>query len=121
MKVVFVIDESDVFNDLFEVNVEWNCPFLPRQGEFINPDILMPKLTPKEFYESLSEEAKVEWNNWVNKKLEYYDGSIKKAEEGCMSEWLLDMKMCVKEVTWDTDTKGCFAVIGIEESRNIWE
>ena len=52
----------------------------------------------------------------MNKKLEYYDGSIKKAEEGCMSEWLLDMKMCVKEVTWDEDRNGCFAVIVIEES-----
>jgi hypothetical protein len=56
----------------------------------------------------------------VKNKQDYY-GSYDKAEEGCMSEWLLDMKMCVKEVTWDMDTKGCFAVIGIEESRNIWE
>jgi hypothetical protein len=120
MRIVFVIDESDVFNELFEVNMEWNCPFLPRQGEFINPDILMKEFTPQKFYEKLTEKAKKEWYRWVNNKQDYY-GSYEKAEEGCMSEWLLDMKMCVKEVTWDMDTKGCFAVIGIEESRNIWE
>ena len=120
MRIVFVIDESDVFNELFEVNMEWNCPFLPRQGEFINPDILMKELTTQKFYEKLTEKAKKEWYRWVKNKQDYY-GSYEKAEEGCMSEWLLDMKMCVKEVTWDMDTKGCFAVIGIEESRNIWE
>ena len=120
MRVVFVIDESDVFNELFEVNMEWNCPFLPRQGEFINPDILMKEFTPQKFYEKLTEKAKKEWYRWVKNKQDYYE-SYEKAEEGCMSEWLLDMKMCVKEVTWDMDTKGCFAVIGIEESRNIWE
>jgi hypothetical protein len=120
MKVVFVIDESDVFNELFEVNMEWDCPFLPRQGEFINPDILMKEFTPQKFYEKLTEKAKKEWYRWVKNKQDYY-GSYEKAEEGCMSEWLLDMKMRVKEVTWDMDTKGCFAVIGIEESRNIWE
>ena len=120
MRVVFVIDESDVFNSLFEVSIKWDCPFLPRQGEFINPDILMKELTPQKFYEKLTEKVKKEWYRWVKNKQDYY-GSYEKAEEGCMSEWLLDMKMCVKEVTWDTDTKGCFAVIGIEESRNIWE
>ena len=120
MKVVFVIDESDVFNELFEVNMEWNCPFLPRQGEFINPDILMKELTTQKFYEKLTEKAKKVWYRWEKNKQDYY-GSYEKAEEGCMSEWLLDMKMRVKEVTWDMDTKGCFAVIGIEESRNIWE
>ena len=120
MKVVFVIDESDVFNELFEVNMEWNCPFLPRQGEFINPDILMKELTTQKFYEKFTEKAKKEWYRWVKNKQDYYE-SYEKAEEGCMSEWLLDMKMRVKEVTWDMDTKGCFAVIGIEESRNIWE
>jgi hypothetical protein len=120
MKVVFVIDESDVFNSLFEVSIKWDCPFLPRQGEFINPDILMKELTTQKFYEKLTEKAKKEWYRWVKNKQDYY-GSYEKAEEGCMSEWLLDMKMCVKEVTWDMDTKGCFAVIGIEESRNIWE
>lgn len=120
MKVVFVIDESDVFNSLFEVSIKWDCPFLPRQGEFINPDILMKEFTPQKFYEKLTEKAKKEWYRWVKNKQDYY-GSYEKAEEGCMSEWLLDMKMCVKEVTWDMDTKGCFAVIGIEESRNIWE
>lgn len=120
MKVVFVIDESDVFNSLFEVSIKWDCPFLPRQGEFINPDILMKEFTPQKFYEKLTEKAKKEWYRWVKNKQDYY-GSYEKAEEGCMSEWLLDMKMRVKEVTWDMDTKGCFAVIGIEESRNIWE
>ena len=120
MKVVFVIDESDVFNSLFEVSIKWDCPFLPRQGEFINPDILMKEFTPQKFYEKLTEKAKEEWYRWVKNKQDYY-GSYEKAEEGCMSEWLLDMKMRVKEVTWDMDTKGCFAVIGIEESRNIWE
>ena len=121
MRAIFIFGESKIVNNFLSVEIDWNCPFLPRLGEVINPSILMLKLTPKEFYQSLSEEAKIEWNNWVNKKLEYYDGSIKKAEIGCMTEWLLDMKMCVKEVTWDMDTKGCFAVIGIEESRNIWE
>ena len=120
MRVVFVIDESDVFNSLFEVSIKWDCPFLPRQGEFINPDILMKEFTPQKFYEKLTEKAKKEWYRWVKNKQDYY-GSYEKAEEGCMSEWLLDMKMRVKEVTWDMDTKGCFAVIGIEESRNIWE
>lgn len=120
MKVVFVIDESDVFNSLFEVSIKWDCPFLPRQGEFINPDILMKEFTPQKFYEKLTEKAKKEWYRWLKNKQDYY-GSYEKAEEGCMSEWLLDMKMRVKEVTWDMDTKGCFAVIGIEESRNIWE
>ena len=120
MRVVFVIDESAVINCLFEVNVEWNCPFLPRQGEFINPDILMKKLTPQKFYASLTEEAKKEWNGWVNERLEDFK-TQQEAEETCMSEWLLDMKMCVKEVTWDEDRNGCFAVIGIEESRNILE
>ena len=120
MKVVFVIDESDVFNSLFEVSIKWDCPFLPRQDEFINPDILMKEFTPQKFYEKLTEKAKKEWYRWVKNKQDYY-GSYEKAEEGCMSEWLLDMKMRVKEVTWDMDTKGCFAVIGIEESRNIWE
>ena len=118
MKVVFVIDESDVFNSLFEVNVEWNCPFLPRQGEFINPDILTRELTSQKFYDSLTEKAKKEWYRWVKNKMDNYR-NIKEAEEGCMSEWLLDMKMCVKEVTWDEDRNGCFAVIVIEESRNI--
>ena len=120
MKVVFVIDESDVFNSLFEVSIKWDCPFLPRQGEFINHDILMKEFTPQKFYEKLTEKAKKEWYRWLKNKQDYY-GSYEKAEEGCMSEWLLDMKMRVKEVTWDMDTKGCFAVIGIEESRNIWE
>ena len=80
----------------------------------------MKELTTQKFYEKLTEKAKKEWYRWVKNKQDYY-GSYEKAEEGCMSEWLLDMKMCVKEVTWDMDTKGCFAVIGIEESRNIWE
>ena len=120
MKVVFVIDESDVFNSLFEVSIKWDCPFLPRQGEFINPDILMKELTPQKLYEKLTEKAKKEWYRWVKNKQDYY-GSYEKAEEGCMSEWLLDMKMCVKEVTWDMDRNSSFAVIGIEESRNIME
>ena len=118
MRVVFVIDESDVFNDLFEVNVEWNCPFLPRQGEFINPDILTRELTSQKFYEKLTGKAKKEWYRWVKNRQNTY-GSVKETEEVCMSEWLLDMKMRVKEVTWDIDTKGCFAVIGLEESRKI--
>ena len=80
----------------------------------------MKKLTPQKFYEKLTNKAKEEWYGWVKKKLDYY-GSIEKAEEGCMTEWLLDMKMCVKEVTWDMDRNSSFAVIGIEESRNIME
>ena len=121
MKAIFIFNESKIVNNFLEVEIYWNCPFLPRQGEFINPSILMPKLTPKEFYESLSEEAKVEWNNWVNKKLEYYDGSIKKAEEGCMSEWLLDMKMCVREIFWDIDERGYKTIFSIAETYNILE
>ena len=55
---------------------------------------------------------------WMDKnRLEDY-GSIE-VEETYMFEWLLDMKMRVKEVIWDEDKKGCYAVIGIEES-SIW-
>ena len=121
MKAIFIFNESKIVNNFLEVEIYWNCPFLPRIGEAINPSILMPKLTPKEFYESLSEEAKIEWNNWVNKKLEYYDGSIKKAEIGCMPEWLLDMKMCVKEIFWDVDEIGYNVIFYIEETNNILE
>ena len=121
MKAIFIFNESKIVNNFLEVEIYWNCPFLPRIGEAINPSILMPKLTPKEFYQSLSEEAKIEWNNWVNKKLEYYDGSIKKAEIGCMTEWLLDMKMCVKEIFWDVDEIGYNVIFYIAETTNILE
>ena len=121
MKAIFIFNESKIVNNFLEVEIYWNCPFLPRIGEAINPSILMPKLTPKEFYQSLSEEAKIEWNDWVNKKLEYYDGSIKKAEIGCMTEWLLDMKMCVKEIFWDVDEIGYNVIFYIAETTNILE
>ena len=81
----------------------------------------MPKLTPKEFYQSLIEEAKVRWNEWVNKYLDNYNGSIEKAEKGCMSEWLLDMKVCVKEVFWDVDERGYNVCFFVEETCNILE
>ena len=119
MKAIFIFNESKIVNNFLEVEIYWNCPFLPRIGEAINPSILMPKLAPKKFYQSLSEEAKIEWNNWVNKKLEYYDGSIKKAEIGCMTEWLLDMKMCVKEIFWDVDEIGYNVIFYIEETNKI--
>ena len=59
--------------------------------------------------------------DWVNKRLDYYDGSIKKTEIGCMNEWLLDMKMCVKEIFWDVDERGYNVSFFIGETNNILE
>jgi hypothetical protein len=121
MRAIFIFNESKIVNNFLSVEIDWNCPFLPRIGEVINPSILMLKLTPKEFYQSLSEEAKIEWDEWVKKRLDYYEGSIEKAEKGCMTEWLLDMNMCVREIFWDIDERGYNVSFFIGEINNILE
>lgn len=121
MRVVFMFAVSEIIHNFIEIEMDWNCPFLPRLGEVINPSILMLKLTPKEFYESISEEAKIEWNYWVNKYQGNYNGSIEEAEKDCMAEWLLNMNMCVKEICWDVDERGYYAIFSIAETSNILE
>ena len=121
MRVVFVFAESDVVNNFLEVEIDWDCPFLPRLGEVINASIFMLKLTPKEFYESLTEEAKVEWNDCIKKELDYFDGNIEEAEKDCMTEWFLNMGMCVKGISWEVDERGYYAIFSIAETNNILE
>ena len=111
--------ESEIIHNFIEIEMDWDCPFLPRLGELIAPSILMPKLTPKEFYESLTEEAKVEWNGWMDEKQEYYCGSIEEAEKDLMTEWFLDMGMGVKGIYWDVDETGYKAIFSIAETNNI--
>lgn len=38
-----------------------------------------------------------------------------------MTEWLLDMKMCVKEIFWDVDEIGYNVIFYIAETTNILE
>ena len=111
--------ESDVVNNFLEVEIDWDCPFLPRLGEVISASIFMLKLTPKEFYESLTEEAKVEWNDCIKKELDYFDGNIEEAEKDCMTEWFLNMGMCVKGISWEVDERGYYAIFSIAETNNI--
>ena len=61
------------------------------------------------------------FHHTINKMQEYYNGSIEKTEKGCMSEWLLDMKMCVKEIFWDIDERGYNVSFFIGETNNILE
>mgnify|MGYP003485373883 FL=1 len=113
--------ESEIINNFLEIEMDWDCPFLPRLGEAIGASIFMLKLTPKEFYESLTEEAKVEWNDCIKKELDYFDGNIEEAEKDCMTEWFLNMGMCVKGISWEVDEKGSKAIFSIAETYNILE
>lgn len=121
MRVRFMFGESEIIYNFIEIEMDWNCPFLPRLGEVISPSILMLKLSPKEFYEALTEEAKIEWNDNIKKEMDYYDENIEEAEKDCMTEWLLNMSMCVKGIFWDVDEKGYNVIFSIAETYNILE
>ena len=121
MRVVFMFAESEIIHNFIEVEMDWDCPFLPRLGEAISASVFMSKLTPKEFYESLTEEAKVEWDEWVKERLDYFDGNIEEAEKDCMTEWFLNMGMCVKGISWEVDERGYYAIFSIAETNNILE
>lgn len=59
------------------------------------------------------------FHHTINKMQEYYNGSIEKAEVGCMTEWFLDMGMGVKGIYWDVDETGYKAIFSIAETNNI--
>ena len=121
MRVVFMFAESEIIHNFIEVEMDWDCPFLPRLGEAISASVFMSKLTPKEFYESLTEEAKVEWNDCIKNELDIFDGNIEEAEKDCMAEWFLNMEMCVKRIYWDGDEIGYKAIFSIAETNKILE
>ena len=121
MRVIFMFAESEIINNFLEIEMDWDCPFLPRLGEAIGASIFMLKLTPKEFYESLTEGAKAMWNDCIKKELDIFDGNIEEAEKDCMAEWFLNMYMCVKEIFWEVDERGYYAIFSIAETYNIQE
>ena len=66
-------------------------------------------------------QPKIEWDEWVKERLDYFDGNIEEAEKDCMTEWFLNMDMCVKGIYWDVDEKGYKAIFSIAETYNILE
>ena len=63
MRVIFLFNSGNTFEDFFEVEFDWNYPVLPRLNEHFAPSFIMKVLTPKEFYEKLNNKQKKQWDD----------------------------------------------------------
>ena len=114
MRVIFLFNSGNTFEDFFEVEFDWNYPVLPRLNEHFAPSFIMKVLTPKEFYEKLNNKQKKQWDD----RMDEYKNELprEQVERDSMSEWLIDMDLYVNRIDWQSDNKGTYVILSLEDS-----
>ena len=114
MRVNFLFNDGDTFDDFFELEVDWNYPVLPRLNEHLAPSFIMKLLTPKVFYEKLNDEHKKQWDDRRNE----FKNELprEQVERETMCNRLIEMGLYVNRIDWESDNKGTYVIISLEES-----
>ena len=107
MKVYFLFNSSETIDGWLKFSMEWDCPYLPRTGDTIEPSIITKKVTPEMFREALTEKSGKQWDEAVSKGT---------GAESLMKDWLIEMQMKVVDVSWGMDADGLYASFLLEET-----
>lgn len=110
MIVHISFEPNHILTDVFTLEGDWTFPCLPRVGDEISPAVLMDWISPMELYESLIDEEKRAWVDWVAEDVEY--GAVEEeAQQENLRIWLGNLGSTVSEVCWSKyDGQNCVLI-----------
>lgn len=106
MTVEFYINNDDMFERSFWFEKDWTAPVLPRIGESFFTNFFFKFVNPAKFYNCLTIENKLEWDNFVKSEMTKEDISGYDAEYRALKAWLNELPHQVKDVCWTSDDYG---------------
>lgn len=117
MIVKFTFNANDVTNGMYLFGGEWDCPHLPRIGEEIGCSILEEWIDPSKFYDSLTEQSKDEWNDWVASETDK-GRSVEEARLGALHTWFEEMAPVVSHILWSKRDGNIGVLLTLDVSRH---
>ena len=108
MKAYFLFNPSETIDGWLKFSMDWECPYLPRIGETIEPSIIMNHITPEMFREAMTEKSGAEWDKQIAE--DHHEAEL-------MKNWLIEMKMKVVDVSWGISYGEHYASFLLEETN----